>query len=124
MPQKHFATRREITITKDTRESDGWVKGLIKGLHFEAKMCEIVGRMPGTYLNKTSQITKLYLYKKIENSSDFEVVFHWDRGRDIPATSKEAKGAVLILTSSLAKLLYGEASKEEDVTLHGVGSVS
>jgi len=94
----------DLRITKTSRRASGsgtWVSGTIAGYRFDALVFPEHAENPEWELDQ-SRISKLWLSR----IADKQTSFNWDRGLDIPATSKSARAAVDFLAASLANLVY------------------
>jgi hypothetical protein len=96
----------DLEILKTTRRAAGggtWVIGRVAGYRFDALVFPEHADNPEWELG-TSRISKLWL-ARIANK---ETSFNWDRGLDMPASSKNAQAVVDFLAAGLAEHIFGK----------------
>ena len=82
----------DLEITGNSRRASGsgtWISGTLHGHRFEALVFPEHAENSDYEIGE-SRISKLW----IQRLTDRAVVFNWDRGSDIPATSREAQAMV------------------------------
>lgn len=95
----------DLTFTRQTaRDGVGgtWVIGLVAGHRFQALVFAGHADDP-TWELGDSRISKLWVQRR----ADRAVVFHFDRGLDVPAQDVTARAVVDFLTAGLAEHVFG-----------------
>jgi hypothetical protein len=82
--------------------SGAWVAGRVAGHAFEALVFRGHTDNPEWELGQ-SRISKLW----VQRLADHKVVFHWDRGSDVPADDAQAAQVVDFLAAGLAEHAFG-----------------
>ena len=79
-----------------------WVIGLVAGHRFQALVFSDHAENPAWELG-ASRISKLW----VQRLSDRTVVFHFDRGLDVPAPDAAARAVVEFLAEGLVERVFG-----------------
>jgi hypothetical protein len=96
----------DLEITKTTRRASGggtWVSGRLAGHRFDALVFPEHAENAEWELGD-SRISKLW----VQRLADKQMVFNWDRGMDVAATTDIAKTIVDFLAAGLADHIYAE----------------
>lgn len=95
-----------LQITKTTRQAAGsgtWVCGRVgQTYRFDALVFPEHAENPG-YEIGSSRISKLWIWR----TDNDRMVYGWDRGLDIDATTPEVRQVLDGLCATLARLTYG-----------------
>ena len=96
----------DLEITGNSRRAScggTWISGTLHEHRFEALVFPSHAENPEYEIGQ-SGISKLW----IQRLADRAVIFNWDRGADIQATSREAQAMVDFLCEGLADFAYPE----------------
>jgi hypothetical protein len=96
----------DLEITRAPRRPSvggEWLDGTLNGHRFQALVFPEHAENP-EYEIGDSRISKLW----VQRISDRAVVFNWDRGADVTASTPEAKAIVEFLCEGLASFAYPE----------------
>jgi len=96
----------DLVITKTTRRTAGggtWVCGTLGGHRFEALVFPAHADH-ATWELGNNRISKLW----VQRLADKKMVYHWDRGLDMPAENKTVQALMDFLCAGLAEHTYAK----------------